>query len=133
MAARTASTDLLEQQFPRQMASRLRVSRRRLNLAGTLEMTLEPRLATRRGLRIWPRIPHDNRDAAAVPVREIVSLLRDPSISVPDDIWRRVVALTTHPASPLYGQYSTQARLAAFAVAADLRSGAFERGVITAA
>ena len=122
MAVRTASTDLLEQQFPRQIVSRLRVSRRRLNLAGTLEMTLEPRYAARRGSRIWPRIPHDNRDAAAVPVREIISLLRDPSISIPDHLWRRVVALTTHPASPLYGQYSAQARLAAFAVAADLRS-----------
>ena len=93
-------------------------------------MTLEPRYATRRGLRIWPRIPHDNRDAAAVPVHEIVSLLRDPSISIPDDIWRRVVALTTHPASPLYGQYSNQARLAAFAVAADLRKRALGHGAI---
>ena len=95
-------------------------------------MTLEPRYAARRGLRNWPRVAHDNRDAAAAPVREIISLLRDPSISIPDDVFRRAVALVTHPASPLYGQYSTQARFAAFAVLADLRSGGLELGAISA-
>jgi hypothetical protein len=84
-------------------------------------MTLQPRYAVRHGLRSRPRIPHDNRDAAAAPVREIISLLRDPSVCIPDDVMRRVMALTTHPASPLYGQYSTQARFAAFAVAAELK------------
>ena len=120
-ATHTASTYVLERQTARQTTLPARVSRRRRNLAGTLEMTLEPRYAVRRGLRNWPRIPHDNRDAAAGPVREIISLLRDPSVSIPDDVLRRVTALTTHPASPLYGQYSTQARFAAFAMAAELR------------
>ena len=125
MATRTESRRVLARQVPKSATARQRVSRRRQSLAGTLEMTLEPRYAVRRGLRSWPRVPHDNRDAAAGPVREIISLLRDPSVSIPDDVFRRIVALTTHPASPLYGQYSIQARYAAFAVAAELRTRTF--------
>jgi hypothetical protein len=124
MATRTAPRHVLEQQATRHTIPRQRASRKRRNLAGTLEMTLQPRYAVRRGLRSWPRIPHDNRDAAAAPVQEIISLLRDPSVSIPDDVLRRVMALATHPASPLYGQYSTQARLAAFALVAELRTRA---------
>jgi hypothetical protein len=75
----------------------------------------------RGGLPAWPRIPHDNRDAAAEPLREIIALLRDPAITISDQIIRGVVQLTMHPASPLYGQYSTQARYRAFALAAELR------------
>lgn len=123
-AAHTASTYVLERQTARQTTLPARVSRGRQDLAGALEMTLQPRHAVRRGLRSWPRIPHDNRDAAAGPVQELVSLLRNPSVSIPEDVLRRVMALTTHPASPLYGQYSTQARFAAFAVAAELRTRA---------
>ena len=132
MATRTTSRHVLEQQATRRTIARQRVSRGRRYLAGTLEMTLQPRYAARRGLRSWPRVPHDNRDAAAAPVREIISLLRNPSVSIPDDVLRRVMALTTHPASPLYGQYSTQARFAAFALAADLRTRALARGEISA-
>jgi hypothetical protein len=133
MATRTASRHVLEQQATRRTIARQRVSRRRRSLAGTLEMTLQPRDAVRRGLRNWPRIPHDNGDAAAAPVREIISLLRNPSVSIPDDVLRRVTALTTHPASPLYGQYSTQARYAAFALASDLRARALAHAEIGAA
>ena len=133
MATRTTSRSVLEQRAPHTATPRKHVSRRRRHLAGTLEMTLEPRYAARRGLRSWPRVPHDNRDAAAAPVREIVALLRNPAVSVPDEVFRRLVRLTTHPASPLYGQYSTQARHAAFALAAELRTHALARGEISAA
>lgn len=73
------------------------------------------------GLPAWPRVPHDNRDAAAEPMREIIAVLRDPAITISDQVMRSLVQLTTHPASPLYGQYSTQARYRAFAIAAELR------------
>lgn len=98
--------------------------RQRQRLAGTLELTLQPRHSLHRGLPDSPRIPHDNRDAAAEPLRQIIALLRDPSTIISDHVFRRVVELTTHPASPLYGQYSTQARFRAFALAAELRVGA---------
>jgi hypothetical protein len=124
MATWTAPTYVLERQAARQTIARKRVSHRRRSLAGTLEMTLQPKYAVRRGLRSWPRIPHDNRDAAAEPLKEIISLLRDPSVTIPDHVLRRVMTLATHPASPLYGQYSTRARFAAFALAAELRARA---------
>ncbi len=90
-------------------------------LAGTLEQTLQPRHSVCGGLPAWPRVPHDNRDAAAEPLREIIAVLRDPAITISDQVMRSLVQLTTHPASPLYGQYSTQARYRAFAIAAELR------------
>ena len=73
------------------------------------------------GRPAWPRVPHDNRDAAAEPLREIIAVLRDPAVTISDQVMRQVVQLTSDPASPLYGQYSTQARYRAFALAAELR------------
>ena len=102
---------------------RARLSERQ-RLAGTLEQTLQPRHSVSGGRPDWPRVPHDNRDAAAEPLREIIAFLRDPSTIVSDQVFRRLVGLTTHPASPLYAQYSTQARFRAFALAAELRAGA---------
>jgi hypothetical protein len=122
MATQTASSQVLEQQAAEHTKIvRQRVSRRRRYLGGTLEMTLEPKYAVRRGLRNWPRIPHNNRNAAAAPMREIISLLRDPSIDIPDHVVRRVAALTT-PQSPLYGQHANQARGAVLALANELRT-----------
>ena len=128
MATRTAPSPVLEHQAATRTIARTRVSRRRRNLAGTLEMTLEPRHAARRGLRNWPRTAHDTRNAAAKPLRDIILLLRDPSITIPDHALRRVFALVTNPTSPLYGQNATQARYAAFSLAAELRERANSHG-----
>src|SRR6476660_8129260 len=57
-----------------------RLSRRRKNLAATLEIALEPRHAVRRGLLTWPRIPQANRLAVSEPLREVASLLLDPAV-----------------------------------------------------
>jgi hypothetical protein len=121
MAMRTVSGEILEHEAERVGERRQARLRQRRRLAGTLETTLQPRYSARGGQLRWPRIPHDNRDAAAEPLREIIALLRDPAIAIPDQIFRRIVELTTHPAAPLYGQYTTQARFRAFALAAELR------------
>ena len=97
------------------------VSRRRWNLAGTLEITLAPRIAPRRSLGYWPRIPHANRIAIAEPMKEIVSLLRDPGVEIPDEALERALALATHPASPAFGPDPIQARFAAHSLLDDLR------------
>ena len=124
MATWITSRHILEHEAEK-VGDRSRTRRRqRQRLAGTLEMTLQPRHSVRRRLPDWPRIPHDNRDAAAEPLRQIIAVLRDPSTIISDQVFRRLVELTTHPASPLYGQYSTQARFRAFALAAELRAGA---------
>jgi hypothetical protein len=96
------------------------VSRRRWNLAGTLEISLEPALAPRRSLGYWPRIPYANRIAIAEPMKEIVSLLRDPDVEIPDEALERALALVTHPASPAFGPYPIQARFAAHSLVDDL-------------
>lgn len=129
MATQVAFRQVLGQRA-RRADARQRASRGRQRLAGTLETTLQPRFAARSELRSAQRVPHDNRDAAATPVWEIILLLRNPAVSISDAVLRRITGLTTHPASPLYGQYSTQARYAAFALAAELRTRAAARGEI---
>ena len=101
-----------------------RISRRRRNLAETLELTLEPMIAMRRGLRTWPRVPKANRAVVAEPLAEIVALLRDPEASVSDDASRRVMVFATHPTSPIYGQYPNRAGFAAWSLLAELRGHA---------
>jgi hypothetical protein len=100
------------------------VSSRRRSVADALEITLDPQLARRRALLFWPRIPRVNRAAVAEPLQEMVELLRDPAIEVPEENLRRVLALATHPASPLYGPYVNRARFAAWALADELRASA---------
>jgi hypothetical protein len=129
MATQVASRRVLERQATRRADARQRLARERRTMADTLETTLQPRCVPGSG----PRVPHDNRDAAATPVREIILLLRNPAASISREALRRIAALTTHPASPLYGQYSAQARYAAFAIAADLRTSAPARVDIGAA
>jgi hypothetical protein len=97
------------------------VSRRRWNLAGTLEISLAPALAPRHSLGFWPRIPYATRVAIAEPMQEIVSLLRDPDVEIPDDGLERALALATHPASPAFGPHPVQARFAAYSLLDDLR------------
>ena len=122
MATRTAAPSLgLLRRGPETM-SRRGVSRRRWNLAGTLEITLEPALAPRHSLGYWPRIPYANRVAIAEPMQEIVALLRDPDIEIPDEALDRALALATHPASPAFGPHPIQARFAAHSLLDDLRS-----------
>jgi hypothetical protein len=99
-------------------------SSRRRSVAAALEITLDPQLARRRALLYWPRIPRANRAAVTEPLQEIVLLLRDPAISLPEEALRRVLALVTHPASPLYGPYVNAARFAAWALVDELRASA---------
>jgi hypothetical protein len=101
-----------------------RVSRGRRNLAATLEMTLEPRVAVRRGLRSWPRVPRANRAAVAEPLAEIAALLRDPAVAISADASRRILALATHPTSPVHGQYPNRAGFAVWSLLAELRGRA---------
>ena len=94
------------------------VSRSRRDLASTLELTLDPRLGVRRGLRTWPRVPRANRDAVAEPLGEIVSLLRDPAVAISERAEQRVRVLATHPTSPAYGQHPNRAGFAAWSLLA---------------
>jgi len=100
---------------------RPRASRRRLNLASTLEIAIEPALAPRHSLSYWPRIPYASRLAIAEPMQEIVSLLRDPETEISDELLERALALATHPASPAFGPYPIQARFAAYSLLDELR------------
>ena len=101
-----------------------RVSRRRRNVAGVLDLTLQPAIAMRRGLRGGPRIPRANRTAVAEPLAEIVALLRDPEAAVSDDAARRVFALATNPTSALYGPYPNRAGFVVWSLLAELRGHA---------
>ncbi len=103
-----------------QAAPRRAVSRRRWNLAATLEILLDPAHAPGPRLNYWPRIPYANRVALAEPMQEIVVLLRDPGCEIAEVDLERVLTLATHPASPAYGSYPTQARFAAYSLADDL-------------
>ena len=108
----------------RQMIAQQKFLRRRHKLAGILESELDPRYPLRHGLRSWARIPSANRAAVSEPVLQIVTLLRDPAITVSERTLRRVLAFVTDPASPVYGSYPTQAGFAAHALADDVRAQA---------
>lgn len=97
------------------------VSRKRRSLAATVEVALDPQHAVRIGLRSWPRMPRENRAAVAEPLREIVSLLRDPAVEIPESALPRVRAFASHPTSPAFGRYPNQAVFAAYALAEELR------------
>jgi hypothetical protein len=112
----------------RQTRTEWDVSRGRKRLAGTLEISLDPQLARRRGLLHWPHIPCANRVAMAEPMEEIVLLLRNPAVSIPDDTLPRILALATHPESPAFGPYPNRARFAAWALADELRDGVLAPG-----
>ena len=99
---------------------RREVSRRRWNLAGTIEILLEPSLAPGPRLNFWPRIPKANRAAIAEPMGEIVSLLRDPDREIREKALERVFTLVTHPGSPAYGYHPNRARFAAYALVEEL-------------
>jgi hypothetical protein len=102
----------------------LRVSRQRRNVAGALDLALQPALAMRRGLRSGPRVPRANRTAVAEPLAEIAALLRDPEVAVSDDAARRVFALATNPTSALYGQHPNRAGFVVWSLLAELRGHA---------
>jgi hypothetical protein len=72
----------------------------------------------------WPRIPRANRVALAEPMQEIVALLRDPGMAIADRVLSRILALATHPASPVFGPHPIQARFAAYSLADEVRSSA---------
>jgi hypothetical protein len=100
------------------------VSRDRRSLAATLEIALEPQHAVRRGLRTWPRIPQANRIAVSEPLREIVSLLRDPDVTVDETALPQIKAFAIHPTSPAFGPHPVRAKFAAYALVDDVRGGA---------
>lgn len=105
------------------MAGRITLNDRlaRRSLATTLELSLEPRRAARRGL-IWPRIPRANREAIAEPVEQIAGLLRDTAVAIPEGALDRILALATHPRSPAYDRYPNRARFAAWSLVDELRA-----------
>jgi hypothetical protein len=98
------------------------VSRSRWNLAGTLEISLDPALAPRRAMNYWPRVPYPNRVAVAEPMQEIVSMLRDPAVDIAEEALPRMLEFATNPASPAFGSYPIRARFAACAMLDELRS-----------
>jgi hypothetical protein len=118
MTARIAPHHVLN---PRGLSEALRgAGSARSALAVTLELTLDPRRAARRGLPFWPRIPRANREAIAEPLRQIVGVLRDSRIAIPDGALARIRALATNPTSPAYGHYPNRARFAAWSLADEL-------------
>jgi hypothetical protein len=102
--------------------ARGRLTRRRKNLAATLEIALEPQHAVRRGLLTWPRIPQANRLAVSEPLREVASLLRDPAVTVPENALPRIMAFASHPASPAFGPHPVRAKFAAYALVDEVRA-----------
>ena len=102
------------------------VSRGRRRLAGTLEISLDPKLAMRRGLVYWPHIPWENRVAMSEAMEEIVLLLRNPAVTISDDALQRILVLATHPESAAFGPYPNRARFAAWALADELREGVLD-------
>jgi hypothetical protein len=123
MATTTAPNPVLPRTKLRTIA-RGGVSRKRRNAAAALEITLDPQLAQRRALRFWPRIPRENRAAVTEPLQEVVSLLRDPAITLPDDAVEQALRLVTWPTSPVYGPYPNQAGFAAYLLIDHLRTSA---------
>jgi hypothetical protein len=106
----------------RQTIAQQRFLRRRHKLAAILASELDPRYPLRHGLRSWARIPSANRAPVTEPLLEIVALLRDPATTISGGTLRRILAFVTDPASPVYGQYPTQAGFAAHALADDVRA-----------
>jgi hypothetical protein len=105
-------------------ARRRAVSRRRWSVASTIEILIEPALAPGPRLNAWPRIPHANRVALIRPMREIVALLRDPAIAIPEGAEERILALATHPSSSAFGRYPVQAHFYACALLDELQPAA---------
>jgi hypothetical protein len=96
--------------------------RRRRRLAEILESALDPRYPLRHALRSSPRIPSANRPAIDVPLRQIVTLLREPGITISQRTLRRVLTFATDPLSPAYGEYPTQAGFAAYSLVDEVRA-----------
>jgi hypothetical protein len=122
--ATTMATRQVLPPWGRHMAAQRGAPSRRRSVAAALEITLDPQLARRRALLFWPRIPRANRAAVTEPLQEILFILRDPAITVPEEDLRHVMSLATHPASPLYGQHVNRARFAAWALVDQLRASA---------
>jgi hypothetical protein len=106
----------------RQTVARERFLRRRQKLAAILESELDALHPLRHGLRSWERIPRANRTAVAESLHEIVTLLRDPAVTIPERALRRVLAFVTDRTSPAYGEYPNQAGFAAHSLVAEIRA-----------
>jgi hypothetical protein len=96
--------------------------RRRRKLAAILERALDPRYPLRHGQGSWVRIPVANRATVAEPLQHIVTLLRDPKITISKHSLRRVLEFATHPTSPVYGEHPTQAGFAAYSLVDEVRA-----------
>ena len=106
----------------RQTVAQERFLRRRRKLASILESELDPRHPLKHGLRSAERIPPVNRAAVAEPLQDIVALLRDPAVTIPERSLRRVLAFVTDRRSPAYGEYPNQARFAVHSLMAEVRA-----------
>ena len=117
----------------RQSVARERFLRRRRKLAAIVEGALDPRHPLRHGLGSWARIPAANRAAVVGPLKQVVTLLRDPAVTISEQTLRRVLAFVTDQGSPVFGAYPNQAGFAAHALAEDIRSRARGSGRSAAA
>ena len=105
----------------RQTVARERFLRRRRKLAAIVEAELDPLHPLRHGLGSWVRVPGANRAAVAEPLQQIITLLRDPAVTISDHTLRRVLAFVTDRGSPVYGEYANQAGFAAHSLAEEIR------------
>jgi hypothetical protein len=115
----------LNQALPRrtrQTIAQQRVARRRQSLASILESALDPRAPLRDRVRGRRRIPAANRAAVVEPLEQIAMLLRDPALPIPERTLRRVLAFVTDLASPVYGEYPSQACLGAYLLIDEVRA-----------
>jgi hypothetical protein len=105
----------------RQTIAQDRFRRRREKLAVILERELDPHVPLRHRLGFWERIPPTNRAGVGLPLAQIVTLLRDPVVTISERTLRTVLAFVTEPGSPAYGEYPNQAGFAAHALVAEIR------------
>ena len=106
----------------RQTVAQERFLRRRRKLAAIVESELDPRHPLKHGLRSSERIPPANRATVAESLQDIVTMLRDPAVTIPERTLRRVLAFVTERTSPAYGEYPNQAGFAAHSLVAEVRA-----------
>ena len=106
----------------RQTVAQERFLRRRRKLAAIVESELDPRHPLKHGLRSSERIPPANRATVAESLQDIVTMLRDPAVTIPERTLRRVLAFVTERTSPAYGAYPNQAGFAAHSLVAEVRA-----------
>jgi hypothetical protein len=112
------------QRRTRQTVAQERFLRRRQKLAVIVASAFDPWHPLRHRLGLWERIPAANRAALSGPMEHVITLLRDPAVTISDRTLRRVLAFVTDGSSPAYGQYPNQAGFAAHELAQEIASRA---------